>query len=348
VEWYEALILLALYGAYILLMYFNPRLEKLAYALHERRLSRSGKQTPAAAPTPPPSGGASIAKGEEEGAAATTDDSDDEQPTNPFRVPEGSLPRLGWAAALPLSIALHFTVPDCRRASMKRFYWLSFIMCVAWIGVFSFVMVWMATEVGVAASIPAPVMGLTILAGGTSIPDCLSSIAVARKGRADMAVTSSLGSNVFDILVGLPLPWFIFSGLAYPGTSVEIKSQSLGVMVGLLFMMVVGTMLLIHFTGWKLRRELTYARTSPNPRARAYRAPPRARRCARAPRWTRALTRRRCVCAPTANANRQRSRAYDGRYAMLVMYAVFVTFSLCLEYQVVPGLQTCILPWNVA
>lgn len=46
------------------------------------------------------------------------------------------------------------------------------------------------------------IMGLTILAAGTSIPDLITSVIVARKGLGDMAVSSSVGSNIFDITVG--------------------------------------------------------------------------------------------------------------------------------------------------
>ncbi len=49
-------------------------------------------------------------------------------------------------------------------------------------------------------------MGLTILAAGTSVPDLLTSVIVAKQGFGDMAVSSSIGSNIFDVLVGLPVP----------------------------------------------------------------------------------------------------------------------------------------------
>ena len=45
-------------------------------------------------------------------------------------------------------------------------------------------------------------MGLTFLAAGTSIPDLITSVVVARQGHGDMAVSSSIGSNIFDITVG--------------------------------------------------------------------------------------------------------------------------------------------------
>ena len=46
------------------------------------------------------------------------------------------------------------------------------------------------------------VMGLTFLAAGTSIPDLITSVLVAKEGLGDMAVSSSIGSNIFDVTVG--------------------------------------------------------------------------------------------------------------------------------------------------
>ena len=37
----------------------------------------------------------------------------------------------------------------------------------------------------------------------------ISSIVVARKNLGNMAVSNALGSNIFDILVGLGLPWIV-------------------------------------------------------------------------------------------------------------------------------------------
>ena len=43
--------------------------------------------------------------------------------------------------------------------------------------------------------IPPAVMGLTILAAGTSVPDLLTSVIVAKQGFGDMAVSSSIGTS---------------------------------------------------------------------------------------------------------------------------------------------------------
>ena len=44
-------------------------------------------------------------------------------------------------------------------------------------------MVWLATVFGWVCRIPSVVMGLTLLAAGTSVPDLLSSIIVAMQGK---------------------------------------------------------------------------------------------------------------------------------------------------------------------
>lgn len=73
--------------------------------------------------------------------------------------------------------------------------------------------------------IPDTVMGLTFVAAGVSVPDALSSLAVIKDGQGDMAVSNAVGSNVFDILVCLGLPWFIQTAIIKPGSHVNVTSR---------------------------------------------------------------------------------------------------------------------------
>ena len=50
-------------------------------------------------------------------------------------------------------------------------------------------------------------MGLTVLAFGSSIEEIFSAIVMTRRGHPEMAIAGSIGSNVFDILMGLGIPW---------------------------------------------------------------------------------------------------------------------------------------------
>ena len=77
---------------------------------------------------------------------------------------------------------------------------------IIWIALYSYLMVWWATVAGDVIGIPPPVMGLTFLAAGTSVPDLITSVLVAKQGKGDMAVSSSVGSNIFDVTVGYERP----------------------------------------------------------------------------------------------------------------------------------------------
>ena len=79
--------------------------------------------------------------------------------------------------------------------------------------------------------IPDTVMGLTFVAAGVSVPDALSSLAVVKEGYGDMAVSNAVGSNVFDILICLGLPWFIQTALIKPGSHVNVISKGIRLFV---------------------------------------------------------------------------------------------------------------------
>jgi cation:H+ antiporter len=58
---------------------------------------------------------------------------------------------------------------------------------------------------GEAFGVPGFVMGVTVLAGATSLPDSLVSVRAARDGRGVASLANVLGSNTFDLLVAIPL-----------------------------------------------------------------------------------------------------------------------------------------------
>ena len=66
-------------------------------------------------------------------------------------------------------------------------------------------LVWGAVELAQALGVSDLVIGLTVVAVGTSLPELASSVAAARKGADDLAVGNVIGSNLFNTLavVGL-------------------------------------------------------------------------------------------------------------------------------------------------
>ena len=81
---------------------------------------------------------------------------------------------------------------------------------------------------GYTFGIPDSVLGLTFLSISVTLPDIMASVLVVRKGYGDMAVCYVLGTNIFEVLVGLGLPWFIQTTIIKPGTTVELQSSGEG------------------------------------------------------------------------------------------------------------------------
>lgn len=71
------------------------------------------------------------------------------------------------------------------------------------------------------------VIGLTIVAGGTSLPELATSVVAARQGHSEMAIGNVIGSNVFNILMILGI-----TGLIGPLPLYEITMTDLAVLFG--------------------------------------------------------------------------------------------------------------------
>jgi len=84
--------------------------------------------------------------------------------------------------------------------------WLSFLGGLALLIASSRILVWAASNVATELGVSELVIGLTIVAVGTSLPELAASVMSALKGQADMAVGAIVGSNMFNILLVLPIP----------------------------------------------------------------------------------------------------------------------------------------------
>ena len=74
-----------------------------------------------------------------------------------------------------------------------------------------------------------------------------------------MAVSSSIGSNIFDVLVGLPLPWLIYGiwqGSMGEAASVVVEAGTITLSVLILFAMLVAVIVTIAANGWMMTRTL--------------------------------------------------------------------------------------------
>ncbi|XP_031706656.1 sodium/potassium/calcium exchanger 2-like isoform X6 [Anarrhichthys ocellatus] len=217
--------------------------------------SRSDKNLPNSSSvevevTPPMNGTAG-----QEGETAE-DEEEDDQPLS-LSWPESNRKRLTYLLIIPIVLPLWITLPDVRKATSKRFFPVTFLGAITWIAIFSYLMVWWAHQVGQTIGITEEIMGLTILAAGTSIPDLITSVIVARKGLGDMAVSSSVGSNIFDITVGLPFPWLMWSFINGM-KPVQVSSNGLFCAIVLLFIMLLFVIISIAACKWRMSKLLGF------------------------------------------------------------------------------------------
>merc|ERR1712130_945619 len=99
----------------------------------------------------------------------------------------------------PFHILFKYTIPKTMQSSSTPVLSASFVLVLVWLALLTFICVDSAEKMGNCLRISEDVMGLTLLAIGSSLPDCFSSILAAKQGKGEMAVSNALGSNVFDI-----------------------------------------------------------------------------------------------------------------------------------------------------
>ncbi|MCA1798622.1 MAG: calcium/sodium antiporter [Xanthomonadaceae bacterium] len=106
---------------------------------------------------------------------------------------------------------------------------------LAWLGgglavllVSSHTVVWGAVQIAEMLGVSDTIIGLSVIAIGTSLPELAASVAGALRNQHEIAVGNVLGSNMFNLLVVLGLPGLIAPGLIDP----EILSRDFPVMVG--------------------------------------------------------------------------------------------------------------------
>lgn len=305
VTWPEALAMSCSYSIYLIIMYFNPRIEAWLYKitktnspefksdLHasngikannngyqkivdeeqshgegtEKKTLGTNEQTNSAEETPEEK---EDGKREEKQQEERKEDGGEEQPLKgdglkhrpvpdltlgtPFNPPEGLAARFCWFLGLPINIAYFFTIPDVKNESCQKWVAVSFIVCIAWIAALSYTLVWMVTIIGYTFKIPDAVMGLTLVAFGSSVPDCSSSLFIARKGDGDMAVSNTVGSNTFDVLLCLGVPWLIKSAAWH--APIEISSRGLFVSCFFIVGSVAIAFFVLYLNSWVLNQKV--------------------------------------------------------------------------------------------
>ncbi len=114
----------------------------------------------------------------------------------------------------------------------------TFLVGLIFLLVGSRVLVWGAVGIARDLGVSELVVGLTLVALGTSLPELATSVAAARRGEDDIAVGNVVGSNMFNLLGVLALPGIIAPGTVDRAIIVRDFPIMVGVTVLLLLMAV--------------------------------------------------------------------------------------------------------------
>ncbi len=118
-----------------------------------------------------------------------------------------------------------------------------FALGLALLIISSRLVVWGAVDIATALGVSDLLIGLTIVAVGTSLPELAASIMSALKKEHDLAIGNVIGSNLWNLLAVLAVP-----GLLAPGmVDAEVVQRDLPVMLGLtLLLYAMGRSRLMH------------------------------------------------------------------------------------------------------
>ena len=123
-------------------------------------------------------------------------------------------------------------LPEDDGSSVTKSLFIAIIGLLALIGS-SKILVWGAIGIATSLGVSELIIGLTIVAIGTSLPELAASISSVRKGHHDIAIGNILGSNIFNLATVLPLPALIAPGIIDPNVMSRDYFWVLGLTVAL-------------------------------------------------------------------------------------------------------------------
>ena len=94
--------------------------------------------------------------------------------------------------------------------------WLSFLIGLGLLIVSSKLLVWGAVHTAQELGVSQLVIGLTIVAVGTSLPELAATIASAMRGHTEIALGNIIGSNLFNLLAVMAIPGIVASHTLEP------------------------------------------------------------------------------------------------------------------------------------
>jgi len=157
----------------------------------------------------------------------------------------------------PNFILFTFTIPDVRAKSffsIENKVTLAIIgltMTIAYLAVISIAVVGAADKVGCLSGLTSEGVGLSIGSIGAALPNLFASVAVAKQGLGNMAISNAFGSCVFDVLIALGIPWVLQTTVVAPGVPYVFMAEKLN--LGVLMLCCVVMVFVLLMVKFRLR-----------------------------------------------------------------------------------------------
>lgn len=107
-----------------------------------------------------------------------------------------------------------------------------------------------AATLAAMAGIPQAVIGVTVLAIGTSLPELVTMIIAVKKGEASLSIGNIIGANTIDLAIILPLSAFIAGGAGLTVTNIHLL-LTMPVTLLIILIGIVPTLVFKKFARWQ-------------------------------------------------------------------------------------------------
>jgi hypothetical protein len=126
-----------------------------------------------------------------------------------YRIPSGRLAKVSFFATLPVRMLVYPCMPDVRKPGKQKYWLVSMVFSMLWMAIFAYIFTSVLDYLGCGWGLTGSLLGLSIGAAGTSFPNMIASMYLARIGQGSNACVQAIAANTFNLCIGLGLIWLM-------------------------------------------------------------------------------------------------------------------------------------------
>lgn len=258
--WWESLMLVAGYFLYVVFMKYDMRIERFFKGLFHRHrgtviaMNEHGKEAAG-------DGSEEASRNlngshkdvrnsnlnQDDPSEARVEVEEDNQALS-LKWPRTWCGRVTFLLRLPALVTLWVTLPDVRKQKSRKFVVLTLLGSLLWMMIFLYFITWLTHQVEETFSIPE--VFISHFSRAVNLPVFITALIVARRGLGNMATSVALGTNIYEITLGRPVPWLVFS-VVHSLAPVGVSSSGLTCVISGFFIVLL--LFIISFASCKLK-----------------------------------------------------------------------------------------------